>query len=451
MASRYPRAVWSPLGPQTQGRMTAHDILCLHTMVGSLSSTNNYFRQGGFSGTESHYGVGDATDPRVLQWQDRAYRADANLDGNDRVISVETADTRGEFKAWSGSNVPAWTAWQLRVLAELVAWECSVAAHAACPASWACHRSGIPLVLIPDTKPGRRGVGYHRQGVDPWRVSGGEKWSSSRGKVCPGDRRVAQVPAVIAAAKRIVAGAEIEELDVDEKTLEKIVGRVVDARLTAFLDRKISAPGFLRAGDPKAERSIGWHLGEAVNQGEAGKRAGREAAEAATRAAVAAEQAVALLQEPDAPGEPQEPSQPAPPATLRALAAAGGFTGDQVAMAAAVAMAESGGYVDAVGDWTQLADPTVAAKWGPSVGLWQIRTLVDPTAWATADRVRDIEQLRDPLAQARAAHAISKGGTDWSPWSVYRSGSHSQFIGSDYPLRTGHAEAARWRLSGQKA
>jgi hypothetical protein len=434
MASRYPRAIWSPLGPQTQSRMTAHDILCLHTMVGSLSSTNNYFRQGGFSGTESHYGVGDATDPRILQWQDRAYRADANLDGNDRVISVETADTRGEFKAWSGSNVPAWTAWQLRVLAELVAWECSVAAHAACPASWACHRSGIPLVLIPDTKPGRRGVGYHRQGVDPWRVSGGEKWSSSRGKVCPGDRRVAQVPAVIAAAKRIVAGAEIEELDVDEKTLRAIIREEVPKALLAY---KVPAPALWRAETPDAEWTVARVLQEGPNQGRAAEDAAR--------------QAVALLQEPDVPGEPQEPSQPDPPATLRALAAAGGFTGDQVALAAAVAMAESGGYVDAVGDWTQLADPAVAAKWGPSVGLWQIRTLVDPTAWATADRVRDIEQLRDPLAQARAAFSISKGGADWSPWSVYRSGSHSQFLEQDYPLRTGHAEAARWRLSGLKA
>jgi hypothetical protein len=197
MAQRYPRAQYRPLGRQTQNRMVAHDIVCLHTMVSSLAACDRYFRLQGYGGTESHYGVGDRTDPRVLQWQDRAYRADANLEGNPRVISVETADTRGEFGRWTGVNVPAWSSWQLQALEDLLVWECSRAAHVGCPPSWRCHQVGIPAVLIPDTRPGRRGIGYHRQGVDPWRVAGGEVWSRSRGKVCPGDRRVKQIPALV--------------------------------------------------------------------------------------------------------------------------------------------------------------------------------------------------------------------------------------------------------------
>ena len=40
----YPAAVHKPLGPQTEPRMTGHDIVCLHTMAGYLSSTDRYFR-----------------------------------------------------------------------------------------------------------------------------------------------------------------------------------------------------------------------------------------------------------------------------------------------------------------------------------------------------------------------------------------------------------------------
>ena len=35
----YPRAEHRPLGTQTEPRMTGHDVVCLHTMVGFLAST----------------------------------------------------------------------------------------------------------------------------------------------------------------------------------------------------------------------------------------------------------------------------------------------------------------------------------------------------------------------------------------------------------------------------
>ena len=62
----------------------------------------------------------------------------------------------------------------------------------------------IPCRAVLDSKPGRRGVGHHRLGIDPWRVSAGELWSTARGKACPGDRRIAQLPDVIAAAQRLL-------------------------------------------------------------------------------------------------------------------------------------------------------------------------------------------------------------------------------------------------------
>jgi hypothetical protein len=217
-AQLYPGARWTPLGAQTEDRMRAHDILCLHTMVGYLVTTDPYFRHyngEGFAGTESHYGVGGKWGPdfgqdldgAVYQWQDRAFTADANLDGNYRVISIETADNAPKLP----QDIEAWTPAQVEAIARILAWESSTAAHERCSGGWACHRYGIPLTLVPDSKPGRRGVAYHRQGIDPWRVSGGEKWSAISGKPCPTDRRIAQIPGVISRARVIASGDDKPE------------------------------------------------------------------------------------------------------------------------------------------------------------------------------------------------------------------------------------------------
>lgn len=191
MAPRYPHAQWRPLGLQTQPRMRAWDIICLHTMVGSLYGTDVYFKSGGYGGTESHFGVGH--DGETFQWQDLDYSADANYRGSNHIISIETADLGPGFPKWNtndGRAVPAWTDAQIDRLADLVA--------------WSCHTFNIPPILIPDSKPGRRGIGYHRQGVPGYVVPGGELWSTARGKVCPGDRRIAQIPLVIDKARRIL-------------------------------------------------------------------------------------------------------------------------------------------------------------------------------------------------------------------------------------------------------
>lgn len=184
---------WKPLAPNwaNQSAITGPDLIILHTMVGSLAGTDSYFRRDGYGGTESHFGVGH--DGAVWQWQDTNRRAEANLGANDNAVSVETADTGTGFPAWSGSDVPAWTPKQVDALVNLVA--------------WACRTHDIPCVLIPDSRPGRRGIGYHRQGVDPYRVDGGEVWSTAYGKVCPGNRRVAQIPGIIARA-RVIVGAD---------------------------------------------------------------------------------------------------------------------------------------------------------------------------------------------------------------------------------------------------
>jgi hypothetical protein len=227
--ARWNGATWRSLGTQSEPKMSAHDIVCAHTMVGSLYGTDNYFAQSGYSGPESHFGVGgkwDADAGRgldgvVYQWQDTLYTADANLEGNPRVISWETADNAPQH----ASDIEPWTDRQLDALIRGIAWCCDKASHAGCPSGWRCRAEGIPAVLIPDTKPGRRGIGYHQQGCDPWRVSGGEKWSDAYGKECPTSRRIEQLKTIViprVAAK--LAGTEEEDDDMKANDQVRLSG-----------------------------------------------------------------------------------------------------------------------------------------------------------------------------------------------------------------------------------
>jgi len=77
-------------------------------------------------------------------------------------------------------------------------------------------------------------------------------------------------------------------------------------------------------------------------------------------------------------------------------------------LAAAIAMAESGG------------DPKIIGDSGTSYGLWQIHAPDHPEF----DPVR----LLDPQYNAAAARFISKNGTDWSPWTTYRTGAYRKFL-----------------------
>lgn len=96
-------------------------------------------------------------------------------------------------------------------------------------------------------------------------------------------------------------------------------------------------------------------------------------------------------------------------AEIRALAAEAGFPDPRVA--AAVAMAESGGNPAAVGDE------------GTSFGLWQIHVPAHPEF--------DARELVDARYCAQAALLVSHGGRDWTPWTTYRSGAYRAYLGDD--------------------
>jgi len=99
-----------------------------------------------------------------------------------------------------------------------------------------------------------------------------------------------------------------------------------------------------------------------------------------------------------------------------------------------------GAYLDAVGD-LGLMDH----EFGPSVGGPQVRCLRDPSSGNYADTFRDAEKLHDdPVFQAQAAWEISKHGTDFTPWTMFKNKLYLNYKGWDYELRRGHPEAANW-------
>lgn len=187
---------WRPLAAnwESQPRLQKYDLLIFHTMAGSLNGSESFFKENGYGGAESHFGIGP--DGECRQWQDTAHQANANIAADKRAISVETADYGPGFPRWNlndASAIPAWTPAQLDRLVNLTV--------------WACRTHWIPCVLVQDSKPERRGIGYHRLGVPGYAVAGGELWSSARGKVCPGNRRIAQIPTIVGrAAAELNAG-----------------------------------------------------------------------------------------------------------------------------------------------------------------------------------------------------------------------------------------------------
>lgn len=202
--ARMPEARWvGERSPRTP--MDAYEVVCVHTIVGYAPAHAAHF--------STH------ADGRIDQSRDTRFRSAANLAGNPRVIAIENEDHGPRFGKWSGSDVPPLTPEQVEACAQILAW---------------AHRvHGVPLRLCPDSRPGSRGLAYHRQGVDgnfgpgtghpaAGRVAGGELWSGARGKVCPGDRRIAQLPAILARAKRIVNEGDDDMAEYGKQILEKL-------------------------------------------------------------------------------------------------------------------------------------------------------------------------------------------------------------------------------------
>lgn len=109
------------------------------------------------------------------------------------------------------------------------------------------------------------------------------------------------------------------------------------------------------------------------------------------------------------------------PDEVYAALLAAGWPAQLAVVMTAIAGAESGWRDDAQGD-LGLQNNT----WGPSFGLFQIRTLRADTGTGSD---RDINRLAgSPTEQAEAALAIYQRAGGFSPWTVYRTGAYRQHL-----------------------
>ena len=109
------------------------------------------------------------------------------------------------------------------------------------------------------------------------------------------------------------------------------------------------------------------------------------------------------------------------PKAVYNLARDAGLGTSQAVTATAIAIAESGLRTDAQGDVG-----IQTSKWGPSVGLWQIRSL---KAESGTGRPRDATRLEDPQFNARSMVSISSSGKSFNAWSTYKDGAYKTHLG----------------------
>jgi len=97
-------------------------------------------------------------------------------------------------------------------------------------------------------------------------------------------------------------------------------------------------------------------------------------------------------------------------------ATAAGFSGNNLTLSVAIALAESGGNTAAYNPETAAGTPIGSG----SRGLWQI--------YGKAHPEYNNNTLYDPLVNAKAAYKISSSGKSFSAWSSYNSGLYKQYL-----------------------
>lgn len=97
------------------------------------------------------------------------------------------------------------------------------------------------------------------------------------------------------------------------------------------------------------------------------------------------------------------------------VAAQAGFPASAIPIAVAIALAESSGNPGA-----RCSNCLGASE--DSRGLWQINVKAHPQYAAV--------NLYDPLTNAQAALAVSGGGSNWSPWTTFKTGAYRKFLAS---------------------
>jgi len=221
----YPDAEFRPIPRYAPGGAnnvvsSGQHRLIFHTAVTFSQSLFDLFNTPGRA--VAHFFV--AEDGSVEQYIDTKFQSSADLDGDHDIISVES---------WDDHRIRDWTADQVEASAKLAAWSHKV--------------HGIPLVRLPSSRQGLKGVGWHRLGIPPakghsfpepagkllgGRVDGGETWTRSPSKLCPGDPKIkGVVNDIIPRAIEIANGDDMSQADVKaiNAHTDDAVKRVIEA------------------------------------------------------------------------------------------------------------------------------------------------------------------------------------------------------------------------------
>lgn len=190
-------------------KLTEYNRVNAHVAVSESSSLYGQFNQKGAA--DSHFYV--RKDGTVEQYVDTAWRANADYEGNDATISIES---QGGVNDPNGEK---WTSAQVETIAQIYAW--AVKTH------------GIARALADSAKKdsSSRGLSWHRLGIDGnfpalpdiragrEQRGGGMHWSTAFGKACPGDAKVQQMPSVYDRAIEILDGSAPPNPDPDPTAL----------------------------------------------------------------------------------------------------------------------------------------------------------------------------------------------------------------------------------------
>lgn len=196
--ARYPGATYRPIVMKGRKALTIVNRANLHVTDSLVDSQFGYMN--GPRNPDSHFHI--ALSGYTEQYVDTFYRANADLEGNDATISIETA----------GKGDGQWTVEQCIAIINLLAW--IVKTH------------GVQLRLATSSKLGAesKGISWHRLGIDGnfpalpsiqagrLQRGGGMHYSNARGKVCPGNARIEQIPGIYGEVVRIIEGTVVNPL-----------------------------------------------------------------------------------------------------------------------------------------------------------------------------------------------------------------------------------------------
>jgi hypothetical protein len=207
MANILPGAVWQPVDVSGRAARRKGRGLCGHVAV---SSSKN-LAPGPLSSRSADWHFYLPKEGPAIQYIDMDLQCWATSAGNASLVAFES---EGGLGSSAVLNAEPWTDNQLN-------WAARILRH--------LHDTeGVPLQVMPDSMPGSRGFATHRLGISPWRVAGGEVWSSANGKECPGTAKHNQRGEVV---RRAISGSTTGDpfmalTDAQQADMAKTVGLI---------------------------------------------------------------------------------------------------------------------------------------------------------------------------------------------------------------------------------